>query len=286
MSNLLTIIFLIIRIISNPIANMYQKKLSENVSSSVINFYTYLILSIICIPFCSKYMHFSSYNKEVWLSVIIAGLMCALGTVFLIKAVNKGELSVIGPINSYKSIIGLISGFILLKELPSFIDFIGILLIITGSYFIFDTTNEGFTFKLFKRKDIQYRIAALVLTGIEAAILKNIILMTSVEECFIFWCLSGLFWSFIIVLASRKKLYIKEKKYYITIFYIAICLSLMQYSTNYVFNNINVGSALALFQLSSIITVILGYKVFRESDIMKKTAGTIIMITGSCLIIL
>ena len=44
--------------------------------------------------------------------VLFAGLLCTLGNICLIKAINLGELSVLGPINSYKSIIGLIFAFI------------------------------------------------------------------------------------------------------------------------------------------------------------------------------
>ena len=48
----------------------------------------------------------------------------------------------------------------------------------------------------------------------------------------------------------------------------------------------NVGFALALFQLSSIVAVIFGYKMFGEKQLIKKIFGTIIMIFGSCLILL
>ena len=46
MINIITVFFLIIRIVSNPIANLFQKKLTNQLSSFTINFYTYLILSI------------------------------------------------------------------------------------------------------------------------------------------------------------------------------------------------------------------------------------------------
>ena len=60
----------------------------------------------------------------------------------------------------------------------------------------------------------------------------------------------------------------------------------MQYSTNIVFEKLNVGLSLALFQLSGIIAVILGYKVFKEGQFFKKIIGSIIMIVGSCFILM
>ena len=286
MINILTIFFLIVRIISNPIANLFQKRLSERLSSFVINFYTYFLLSIFSIFVFFKHLNFSLFNTEFYFLVLSAGLLCALGTICLIKAINIGELSVIGPINSYKSIVGLFFAIILLKEIPSLLAMVGILLIIWGSKFIFKTTQEGFSFKIFKRKDIQLRLLALLLTGFEAVILKKIILISSVEVCFMFWCLTGLFWSYIFILILKKNIFLKDKLSLYQVLFVALCLGLMQYSTNYVFQNMNVGYALSLFQLSSIVTVILGYKVFKEKNLRKKLIGSLIMILGSVLIIL
>ena len=110
--------------------------------------------------------------------------------------------------------------------------------------------------------------------------------MSSTLECFILWCFSGLLWSLIFAIISKKNFAPNSKKDYYQIIIIAILLGLMQYSTNYVFERMNVGYALALFQLSSLVTVFLGYKVFKEGDMINKIIGSTIMIIGSCLIIL
>lgn len=280
-----TVLFLIIRILSNPVANLFQKKLATENSSVTINFYSFLLLSIFSIPFFTS-INLLNYNFYFWFIVFIAGLLCTLGTLCLIKAMEIGELSVIGPINSYKSVIGLISAFFLLGEIPSLFGFFGMVLIIWGSKYIFDKDSEGFSFKLFKRKDIQFRLLALVLTGTEAAFLKQIIVLSSVETSFVLWCISGALWSFVILLLQKKKMTLAKNTHYGVCIVIAICLGLMQYSTNYVFKYMNVGYALALFQLSSIVTVVLGYKIFKEKHFVSKLIGSLIMIFGSCLIIL
>ena len=60
----------------------------------------------------------------------------------------------------------------------------------------------------------------------------------------------------------------------------------MQISTNYVFQNIKVAYALALFQLSTIVNLVFGIKFFNEKDFKKKLIGTIIMTIGSIIIVL
>jgi len=279
------ILFLIIRILSNSFANFYQKKLAGFNSSLTINFYSFLILSIFVLPFAPNFF-VQGYGIYFWFVVFLSGFLCTLGTLCLIKAMQIGELSVIAPINSYKSVVGLLASLFLLKEIPSFLGILGIVLIIFGSRYIFASTQEGFSFKLLKRKDIQLRLLALLLTGIEAAILKKIIILSSVEMCFVMWCFTGLFWSLIFVLISKKSFKVSNNNVFVQILFIAILLSIMQYSTNYVFERMNVGYALALFQLSSLVTVLLGYKIFNEKDILNKIFGSIVMIVGSILIIL
>ena len=275
------------RIFSNPIANMLQKALSERHSAVLINLYSYGLLSIACVVnVCMADYNWNSYGFSFWNYVLLAGFLCTLGTVCLIKALQCGELSVLGPINSYKCLVGLLFGFVILGEIPNIKAILGVLLIICGSQFIFDTVKEGFSFKLFKRKDIILRFCALFLTGAEAAVLKKIILISSPAECFILWCFSGFAFSLILVLLLKKKIQPLFKKDLLSIFVIAVCLGLMQFSTNIVFEKLNVGLSLALFQLSSIVAIIFGYKVFKESYIVKKLIGAIIMIAGSCLILL
>ena len=60
----------------------------------------------------------------------------------------------------------------------------------------------------------------------------------------------------------------------------------MQYSTNYIFEKMNVAYALALFQLSSIVSVFLGANIFKEEGLQRKLIASIIMLIGACIIIL
>jgi drug/metabolite transporter (DMT)-like permease len=60
----------------------------------------------------------------------------------------------------------------------------------------------------------------------------------------------------------------------------------MQLTTLYVFDHMPVGYALALFQLSTIVSVLLGHRIFQEKDIRKKLLGAAIMMIGSVVIIL
>ncbi len=276
---------LLIRILSNPLANMLQKIQAQKHSAILINAYSYFFLSLACIA-PAIMNNWSGYGANYWLYVLLAGILCTLGSVCLIKALQIGEMSVLGPVNSYKCIVGLVIGFLLLGEIPSVYGLLGVILIIFGSWFIFDTVQEGFSFKLLLRKDIILRFCALFFTGCEAVVLKKIILISSVGESFILWCFTGFLFSILMLIIFRTKPERIFGKDLLDCAGIAVCLGLMQLSTNFVFARLNVGLSLALFQLSSVIAVIFGYKFFKEEHFLKKLLGSIIMILGSCLILL
>jgi drug/metabolite transporter (DMT)-like permease len=280
-----TIIALLLRILSNPVANTFQKKLSKNYSSLIVNFYSYFLMCILCIiPAVS--INWAKFGINFWIYSAIAGLLCTTGTICLIKALSIGELSILGPINSYKCIVGLIIAMVWLGEIPSLKSLFGVIFIIIGSRIIFETTKEGFSLQLLNHKDIQLRLWALFLTGTEAVFLKKVILLSSPLVSFLLWAFWGCLFSGVFLIFSNKKfkkIKLAEAKDFV---FITLCLSIMQITTNIVFKKIDVGLSLALFQLSSIVSLFFGYKIFHEHDIKKKLCGTIIMVLGACTILL
>ncbi len=283
-------IAVLLRIISNPLGNVFQKQLTaKDIHPLFVNFSTYFLLSVVCL-FISLIITWPELTSQFWIYAILGGMAGALGNGFIIKALQYGELSVLGPINSYKPVIGIIGGIILLGEIPNFWGIIGILLIIYGSYYVLDTTKERFSFALLKRSDIQFRLMAMVLTSIEAVFVKKVILATNTTIAFIGWCCFGALFSFLLLLVNRVKLKseaVKTGSPEVGKFALLIlCMGTMQFTTNYTFAHMSVGYSLSLFQLSSIVSVLFGYRFFTEQDVRKKLIGSAIMIAGSVVVIL
>ena len=220
-------------------------------------------------------------SKSAWGYALCGGLFGAMGNAYLIKALERGELSVLGPINSYKCVVAMIFGIFLLGEIPSVIGLFGIFLIIAGSYFIFE--KGEFKFNLLGRKDIQYRLLALVFTAVEAVFIKNVINLTDVRTAFVFWCWFGALFA---LFFTRFKISRLENKSFICLLGLIMTSGIMQLSTNYVFKYMNVSYALALFQLSALVSVLFGWKFFNEKDVLRKSIGSMIMIFGAIILIL
>ena len=274
-----TILALNLRIFSNPFSNVIQKKLSQNgLNSLYINFLMYLGMSIVCLFLLP---HFRIVSNEAWVWALIGGFFGASGNAFLIKALECGDLSVLGPINSYKPVVAMFVGIFMLGEIPSILGLLGIAFIIFGSYFIFD--KGEFSLSLLKRKDIQYRFLALILTATEAVFIKQVIILTDITTSFILWCWFGALFALFLTKFNFKKV---SKTSFLHIVLLVISMGLMQWSTNYVFKHMNVSYALALFQLSTIVSVLFGWKFFNEKDILRKLLGSVIMICGAVMLIL
>lgn len=280
----------LLRIFSNPLGNVLQKQLTANgIHPLFVNFLTYFLLTVICL-IIAAFIHWPVLPREFWIYSVSGGIAGALGNGFLIKALQYGELSILGPVNSYKSVIGIFGGIILLGEIPGIWGLTGVLLIIFGSYFVLDTTKERFSLALLRRSDIQFRLWAMVLTAIEAVFVKKVIIASTTTIAFMGWCFFGALFSFILMFFYRldiKKEVKQTGKSLIGKFALLIlCMGTMQITTNYTFEHLDVGYSLSLFQLSTIVSVVLGYRFFKESDIRKKIIGSMIMIAGSVIIIL
>jgi len=225
-------------------------------------------------------------TSAILLNAVAGGIFGALGNYFLIRALSSGELSVLGPINAYKSLVAMVIAIFLAGEVPTIAGMFGIALLIFGSYVIFNTTDEGFSLKLLKRNDIKFRIYALIFTAIEAVFIKNVIVNSDVLTSFILWSLFGAFFAFVFALWGGEKIHPPGKSALSQLALIVLCAGVMQYSTNFVFERMNVSYALALFQLSAVLNVLLGWKIFREKDLIKKLAGSVIMVIGAGVLII
>lgn len=271
-----TILGVGIRISSNSFLNVFQKFLTQNGNkSTVINFYTYLGISFISL-FLLTNIHIA-FSNELVINFLIMGVLGALGNFFIIKALSIGDLSSLAPINSYKPVVALIIAFLYLGETPSLLAIVGIAFIIVGTYCLYSKKD------VINIRAVIYRVLALIFSGSEAVFIKKVLLLTNLPVSFALWAFSGLIFATIFLLLSKHKPQINNVKYQLLLI---LTVMLMQYSTNFVFSKINVSSALALFQISTILSVFLGINIFKEKGLLRKVTASVIMLVGAVIIIL
>ncbi|GAB3778872.1 hypothetical protein GCM10028818_28670 [Spirosoma horti] len=285
----------LVRIVANPLANVFQKQLTQRAADPLfVTSATYGLLLLICLVFWPQ-LRFTSLPSEFWTSMLMASLFAMFGNVFLVKAMHLGDLSVLGPINAYKSVVGMLVSIFLLNEIPGWWGLTGLLLIIAGSYIVLNDRRQPGALsvktspiRLFQRPEVKLRLAALVFSAVDGVFLKKAILLSTPTIVFFYWCMLGFGFTFIWIIGTlqstwrvQTRLLLAQKNTYM-----ALCLlvGLTQIASTVVLANMPVGYALALFQTSALVSVLFGYHFFRERDILRKLIGAGVMVAGAILI--
>jgi drug/metabolite transporter (DMT)-like permease len=293
---MLTALFVVTRIVANPLSNLFQKQLTQRSANPVfIIAVVHAALTAMCLPLLLVRGTLAiALGPEVWVNMIICALLAVAGNVLLVHAVKAVDLSVLGPINAYKSVIGLILGIFVIGERPTAMGVAGTLLIVAGSYFVVDDPvdvprTHAFV-RFFRERGIQLRFAALGLSATEAIFLKKAILLSSPLTTFVLWSVLGLpIAGAAVVFLLRHT--VKDEvlilgRHSRTYLWLVVTTGLMQLSTVLTFDKLHVGYSLALFQMSTVISVFLGYQYFQERQIRKRLFGSVVMAAGAVLIVM
>ena len=295
-----TTITVAVRILTNALSGVFQKRLTgQSQHPLFINFITYFLLSIASLVLIIG-ESLPNPGREFLFYSILTGVTGALGNGCIVKALQTGELSVLGPVNAWKSVVGLVTAFVLIGERPNWLGVSGIGLIIVGSYVVLGGGQERFSWAILRQPAIRYRLLALVLTGIQAVFDKQVIRYSNLRLAFASWAVAGAVFALLILLVRRIDLRVELLKIdhgvighgvighgvignYLLL---TILIGLMVGSTNFAFSLMPVAAALSLFQLSLLLSVIFGVKLFNETGLRRKLAGASIMVAGSLLILL
>jgi drug/metabolite transporter (DMT)-like permease len=289
----ITALLVTARILANPVANVFQKKLAERgASPTFIIGATHALLTAVCLILLWLRIT-TELASEFWANMVICALLAVAGNVLLVYALEAADLSMLGPINAYKALVGLLIGMLLIREVPTAVGVAGVLLILAGSYFVIDrepSQQRANAFVLFFRhRGIQLRVAALVLSATEAVFLKKALLLSSPLLTFIFWSILGLPIAAILVAVLVRRdvknelvLLRSQWRMYLAA---AFTTGVMQLTTLFTFRELQVGYSLALFQLSAIVSVFLGHRYFQERNIGRRLIGSAIMAAGAVLIV-
>jgi drug/metabolite transporter (DMT)-like permease len=280
------------RIISNPLSNVFQKKLTGNSARPVfIILVTYILLSLAMLPILFRLLPVQ-LGPSFFMNVSFCVLLAVVGNTLIVAALRITDLSILGPINAYKSIVSLLLGVFLLGEIPTILGVVGILLILVGSYFFIDQAAQGekpAVRQLFQDRGVQFRLAALLFSATEAIFLKKALLLSTPLITFVFWCILGasiaLIPGIFMLKTGIKNDIGTFKQRTSTYLMLAVTTGLMQLSTLYAFGVMQVGYSLALFQTSALLSVVFGYKFFREQNVMRRLVGASIMVVGAIFIV-
>lgn len=284
------------RVVANPVSNVFQKRLAAHtVDPLFVIGGTHVILAVPCILLLPWIVH---GGAAFWTNIGVASALAVGGNVLLVYALRSGDLSVLGPINAYKALVSLVLGIFLLREVPSVMALAGMLLILSGSAFVFtggadvagpESRGRRRIPRWFRDPGIRFRFVALALSATEAVFLKRALLLSSPLTAFVLWSILGLPIAALAIAALRRNevraqaaLFGVQWRTYTAL---AATTGIMQLTTLFAFGRLQVGPALALFQLSALVSVFLGYRYFQERHVGRRLLGAAVMVAGAALIV-
>ncbi|MEG4585069.1 EamA family transporter [Microcoleus sp. MOSTC5] len=107
------------------------KKSDEYVVAWSLSFFSVIFL----IPWV-LYTGIPPLNSQFWLALLIGGSINAVTALLYIKALKLSDLSLTVPLLALTPLFMLVTSPLIVGEYPKFFDYIGILLIVAGSYLL------------------------------------------------------------------------------------------------------------------------------------------------------
>jgi drug/metabolite transporter (DMT)-like permease len=139
-------------------------------------------------------------------------------------------------------------------------------------------------------RPIPLRLAALAFSATEAVFLKRALLLSSPLTTFLFWSILGLPAAIVAITVLLRRPIGREfallQAEWRTFVLLAVTTGTMQLTTLFAFGRLEVGYSLALFQLSAVLSVFLGYRYFQEREIGRRLFGAAVMVAGAAIIAL
>jgi len=164
--------------------------------------------------------------------------------------------------------------------------------VVVGSYLLVDrkpsSGHLGGLFALAADRGVRLRVAAMVLSAVEAVFLKRALAEATPAATFVWWAVLGLGGAAALrIIRRRTAADLRALRRHAGLFAaLALTTGLMQYATLVTLDGLQVGYALALFQTSAVLSVFLGRVFFRETAFWRRLAGSIVMAGGAALIVL
>ncbi|MBS3051913.1 MAG: EamA family transporter [Candidatus Aenigmarchaeota archaeon] len=225
-----------------------------------------------------------------WPILIVIGIIGPISHVLYMKAIGSSELSIVLPVIAFTPLFLLILSPIIVGEFPNLLGFVGVILIVFGSYVLnIKEKSKGYLrpFKmLLTEKGPRLMLIVAFIWALGANFDK--IAIKNSSPIFYALCINIIFiivLSILTLLKSKNPLGIMSSNLKILVpigFFGGLGFITQMIAINMAY----VSYVISIKRLSVIFGVLIGYFVFKEKNIKERLLGSIIMILGTLLIAL
>ena len=184
-----------------------KRLVTSGIDPIIVQFLVRLPLIIVAFTALILGYQLNIANINFWYNVIPSAFIVWISTIF-VNISLKEDLSLVGPLMAFGPLIVMIVGIFYLGEIPSKIGFIGVLLIVIGTYFShFDKKNIKNTqpfVELINNKGVRLTFLALIFFSVSNGLTKAAINASDVWTTLIVFCITFSILSFLGVVVMIK----------------------------------------------------------------------------------
>ncbi|MBI4453361.1 EamA family transporter [Candidatus Woesearchaeota archaeon] len=277
--------------------HLANKKYIKNADATYFAFCGILMTAIITLPLLPLLWSRFVFNWTVIISFFIVGIMVVITRQLYMHSIKIEDVSITTPLLTITPLFTLILGMVWIKEFPSYIGIIGIVLLVTGTYFLnYKRRKDGLLepFKLiFRNKGSLYMFIVAFIFGIGSIMDKFIINNSNyITHVLIYnYFVIPVFVAYLLFKEKPSSFISKTKNIFktnwkglliTTLIYFGVMLSyVIAISLTYTVYIIS------LKRVSAIFTIIMAYFLFKEKkNFWHILFGTVLMVLGVVLIVI
>jgi transporter family protein len=114
-------------------AKIGMSEVDPNLATAVRSIVMTLFLAGVC-QFTGAWSKVQSLHGRAILLIVLSGIAGAISWLFYFRAVHVGEVSQVAPIDKLSMPLGIVLAVLILRDRPTLVNWIGVLLIVGGGY--------------------------------------------------------------------------------------------------------------------------------------------------------
>lgn len=282
------VIFAVLNPVFDSLKGVFSKKASKQVDPLLVSWFNNLIPLIIFSPV----LFFTElrFNYQFFEAIFISGLINITATILYHRALFKADISVVIPLLSFTPLFLLFLSPLIVGEFPDSWGLIGTLLIVAGSYLLNINLKKQNVFSplksLIKEKGTRYMLIVAFIWAISANFDKRGIEASSIYQYIFFINLFVTLGTTIFVFSKRKISLPALRAEYKNLLAVGILTSAVFFVHMTAITLTLVVYVVSIKRTGGMISVFLGYFIFKEKNIRQRFLGSAIMFAGVLLIIL
>jgi drug/metabolite transporter (DMT)-like permease len=277
------IIYALLTALFNAAKSVSSKKSLRSLDEYVVSWFICFLPGVLILPYYF-FTPIPPLGNDFWSVLIADCLLSAIAAVWSTKALLKSDLSITTPLAAFTPLFMLLTGYLMLGELPTTAGAVGVILVVIGAYFLNIKERKNGRIAPFKAllrdEGAQLMLGAAFIWSV-TGIMDKIVIRNS-EPIFFAMAENFLIAFFILPFAWKrlrraKKEIRKERLHLIGVgTFSALALVCQMIAINETL----VVYVVAIKRFSILLSIILGGIIFKEKEIRQKFVGGAIMVLG------